>query len=102
MKINIKLSGATYEIRTEANQMVAECTTMTEAKEGKPSKPVTSILGYYGPGQLVHAINRIIAEEITLDSERVNLREFLKFYKAIHESINTQLNEVTQIFKDNK
>lgn len=102
MTITIKLNQATYTVRMEAVQMVLECTTMGIGRKDGESKLITSTLGYYGPGQIQHAISRIIAEETTLDNERVHLREFLIKYKAIHESISGQVEEIKEQIKQSR
>lgn len=102
MILTIKLSGATYTMRMESKSLTVDVTTMSEATDGKPSKPVTSILGHYGPAQVDKAVDRIIREQITSDEERGNLRRFLEVYKSIHEIIKPQLEQLTETLKANK
>jgi len=100
MIIDFKLENAKYVIRPEGASITVDCI-KKYIKDGV-EKSITSILGHYGPGQHQHAINRIIAEEITLDEERVNLRQFLQAYKKIHESINEQMALLTEELKANR
>lgn len=102
MNLTFKLTNASYVIRGEGNQIVLDCTTMGKSSKDGSQKLVTSTLGYYGPGQHEHAINRIIAEEVTLGPERVGLRDFLKAYRAIHNSINEQVAQLTELIKQSR
>jgi hypothetical protein len=94
MKLNIKLSRASYTMHIDGNSMTVEVTATGTGKKDGLEKDITSILGYYGPAQVDLAITRIIAEELTHDNEKVNLREFLIKYKAIHETIDEQVEEL--------
>lgn len=102
MNLTFKLTNASYEITAEGTGITLYCTRLTKAQEGKEQRETTSTLGYYGPGQHQHAINRIIAEEVTLDPERVGLRDFLKAYRAIHNSINEQVAQLTELIKQSR
>jgi len=101
MILTIKLSQSQYSMRMDGNSMTVEETHMGTDKDGNP-KEMTSILGYYGPAQVDLAINRIIAAELTSEPEKVNLREFLIRYKAIHETIAGQVTELKEAIQQNR
>ncbi len=102
MILTIKLSQATYTMRMDGNSMTVDETHTIADKDGNP-KETSSVLGYYGPAHVDLAINRIITEELTADTEKVNLRRFLEVYKGIHEIIKPQLAELKeQIIKNNQ
>lgn len=102
MKLTIKLKNASYDMYIDGNSMTVEVTSMGVSKKDGQAKSITSALGYYGPSQVDKAVTRIIAEEVTLDDEKVNLREFLIRYKAIHESIAPQLTELKNAIQQNR
>lgn len=102
MILTVKLTNATYTMKIEGNCMTVETTSMGEGLKDKQAKLITSVLGYYGPAQVDLAINRIIADELTQHEEKVNLREFLKIYKGIHEILNPQVAELKTAIKENR
>lgn len=62
-------------------------------------REIVSTLGYYGPGQIDLVINRIIGDELEAEQDVVNLREFLIRYKAIHQSIDEQVDALKREIK---
>jgi len=102
MILKIKLKHATYEMHIDGPSMTVDVTSMSEATDEKPSKAITSTLGYYGPAQVEHGLNRIIAHELTLDNEVVGLKEFLNRYRAIHELVVSEIAGLKEAIKEGK
>ncbi len=101
MNIQIKLQSGTYGIKTDAQAMTCSYNYIGEDKDGNPKEASVNI-GYYGPGQIDQAINRIIAEELNKNQDVVNLRQFLVVYKSIHEIIAPRLSELKEEIKLNR
>lgn len=101
MTIKIKINGAEYQIIMDNISMTAQYIYIGKDKDGNPKKQSTN-LGYYGPGQVDKAIDRIIGAELARNEDVVNLREFLRVYKGIHEIIQPQLVDLKNAIKEQR
>jgi len=104
MILKLKLANATYEMAMETSCMTVSCTTWSEIIKGKKTEAgfVTSNLGYYGPAQVDLAITRIIAQETTLEPEKVGLKEYLKRSRAIADEVMREVQSLKETIKQSK
>jgi hypothetical protein len=102
MTIQFKLNNSEYFAYLHGSAITLDVKRMGNSKKDATMREIVSTLGYYGPGQIDLVINRIIAEELEASNDVVNLREFLIRYKAIHESIASQVAELKEAIKQNR
>lgn len=93
MILEIQLPANAYRLYIESAQITTcRITSIKDTESANFGNEKIIELGFFT--RLPSAMERIIREEIAMNQEVVNLRQFLKIYKTLSENITEQFNTI--------